>query len=248
MAEPSTRVDAELSEPGRRAGRSFIRVRSRPTPTQLGVVSAVCLVVIVATSVAAADGEVDGFEAAILRWFNDWPEAVEPVLWFLEQVGNLFFPLAAGLACAIAARRWTLIIPFALILPLKLFFEKTVVKGFVERERPYTSLGDDIIVREGAFEGLSFPSGHTTTAFATAVLLAALLPRLWRLVPIVWAVLVGVARMFMGEHNFYDVVCGAALGTLFATLLWYFVLADDRIGGPVVSEERAKPVASSRSG
>ena len=121
--------------------------------------------------------------------------------------------------------------PFALVLPLKLVLEKALVKQFVERERPYVSYRDDIVVRGDAFEGLSFPSGHTTTAFATAVLVAAVLPRAWRAAPVVVAALVGVARMYMGEHNLYDVVCGAALGTAFGMLLWYFVLTRPEIAG-----------------
>jgi undecaprenyl-diphosphatase len=112
-----------------------------------------------------------------------------------------------------------------------LLFEKTIVKSLDERERPYTSIGDEIIVRGGAYEGLSFPSGHSTTAFATATLLFALLPTRWRWLPVVWAVLVGVARMYMGEHNTLDVVCGAAIGTLFAVLIWRFVLERPAIAG-----------------
>lgn len=222
----------------------FIRLRARPTVEQVLLVVVVTALLAVLTSWAAYDGEVDGFERSVLRSINDWPDALEPIMWFLQQAGLLVAPLVVGAVVAIAARRWTLFIPFALVLPLKLFLEKAVVKAVVERERPFVSLGDEIEVRGGAFEGLSFPSGHTTTAFATAALVIGLLPRAWRPVAIVWALLVGVARMYMGEHNLYDVVCGAALGTMFGTILWYAVLANDHIGGPVAPDGEPDRVTS----
>ena len=107
---------------------------------------------------------------------------------------------------------------------MKLVIEKGVVKNLVERDRPFESAGAHINVRGPAFEGLSFPSGHTTTIFAIAVLLSALLPPRWRILPVAWAVIVAIARLYYGEHNFLDVVSGAATGTLFAVVLWYAIL------------------------
>jgi membrane-associated phospholipid phosphatase len=123
-----------------------------------------------------------------------------------------------------STRKWQHLVPFLLVLPLKLGIEKGLVKQFVERERPAVSVGDSINVRGPGIEGLAFPSGHTTTAFALGILLSAFLPPRWRPVPVIWAVIVGIARMYYGEHNVLDVVAGAALGTAFAVALWYFFL------------------------
>ncbi len=59
---------------------------------------------------------------------------------------------------------------------------------------------------------LSFPSGHTVTAFATAVALAFLLPR-WGRLFLLLAVLIGVSRVVTGAHFPSDVIAGMALGT-----------------------------------
>lgn len=62
-----------------------------------------------------------------------------------------------------------------------------------------------------SFHYLSFPSGHTTTAFALAVVLAHFFPggrALWFLL----AVLVGLSRLYLVEHFLADVVAGAGLG------------------------------------
>ena len=59
----------------------------------------------------------------------------------------------------------------------------------------------------------SFPSGHTATAFAAAVAVGALHPRL-RVPAISLAALVGLSRIYLGVHFWLDVFVGAALGTL----------------------------------
>jgi membrane-associated phospholipid phosphatase len=35
---------------------------------------------------------------------------------------------------------------------------------------------------------------------------------------------VGVARLYFGEHNVLDVVAGVAMGTMFATIIWFAIL------------------------
>jgi len=61
----------------------------------------------------------------------------------------------------------------------------------------------------------STPSGHTTEAFALAVVLADHYPQLWvRYATHGIATLVGVARIQQNAHFFSDVVSGALLGSL----------------------------------
>ena len=179
------------------------------------------VVIVTASSWIAWDGSVPEWEADMLRFVNDWPDALEPLMWVLQQVGVFAAPLVAGAVIVAFTRKWQHIVPFAFVLPLKIGIEKGLVKQLVQRERPFTSIGDEIQVRGPAFEGLSFPSGHTTTAFALGVLVAGFLPPKWRPVPIGWAFIVAIARLYYGEHNVLDVVAGAALGTAFATVLWY---------------------------
>lgn len=190
----------------------------------LAAVIPVAVVVLLATSWVAWDGTVPEWEADVLRFVNGWPDALEPIMWALQQVGVIGAPVIGGLIILYFTRTWQHFVPFALILPLKLGIEKGLLKQLVERERPFTSVGEDITVRGPAFSGLSFPSGHTTTAFALGVLISAFLPPRWRPVPIVWAFIVAVARMYYGEHNLLDVVAGAALGTAFAVTLWFIFL------------------------
>ncbi len=191
---------------------------------RLVVTWVVTLAVVAGSSVVANDGDVPDWEASILRFVNGWPDWLEPIMWVLQQPGVVLSPVIAGLVIFWFTRDWRHLAAFACVLPLKLGIEKALVKQLVERERPYVSVGPEIHVRGPAFEGLSFPSGHATTAFALGILLTAFLPPRWRPVPVIWAVIVGVARLYYGEHNALDVVAGAALGTLFATTLWFAFL------------------------
>ena len=64
----------------------------------------------------------------------------------------------------------------------------------------------------------SFPSGHAVTAFAMAVGLGALAPKLrWPLLAL--AALVAASRVMIGAHYLSDVLAGAGLGFAAAVLV-----------------------------
>ena len=87
-----------------------------------------------------------------------------------------------------------------------------VVKEIVDRVRPpFADPGITALVTTPHTP--SFPSGHTATAFAAAVAVGALHPRL-RVPLVVLAALVGLSRVYLGVHFWLDVLAGAALGTV----------------------------------
>ncbi len=89
-----------------------------------------------------------------------------------------------------------------------------LLKGLFGRARPRLLFVDGTYGMQGfVFDGdfASFPSGHTTTAFALAGCLALLFPR-WGWLALPLAALVGVARVVMGSHYPADVVMGAGVG------------------------------------
>jgi undecaprenyl-diphosphatase len=90
-----------------------------------------------------------------------------------------------------------------------------VVKSLFGRARPrlYDMVGPfhfDVFSLKSSV--LSFPSGHSVTAFATATALAFFAPRAGRAL-IGLALLVAVSRVVTGAHYASDVVAGMALGT-----------------------------------
>jgi undecaprenyl-diphosphatase len=81
-----------------------------------------------------------------------------------------------------------------------------VFKGLIPRARPHVHA---LVARPHTH---SFPSGHATTSFACATVLALALPR-FRLAFFVVAAAVAWSRVYVGVHYPLDVLAGAGLGT-----------------------------------
>lgn len=101
-----------------------------------------------------------------------------------------------------------------------------VLKGIMGRSRP-SVVGDSVPSDfkfgkgfSGGSDQQSFPSGHTTTAFAAAAAVTSEARRIWPrsvwvVAPAMYggATLVGLSRMYHNRHWASDVVLGAAIGT-----------------------------------
>ena len=100
-----------------------------------------------------------------------------------------------------------------------------VLKGVLGRARPFVV--NDTNPHDFKFAGgftnsdrQSFPSGHTTTAFAAAASVTSEMRRyypgsVWYVAPVLYggATMVGLSRMYHNKHWASDVVLGAAIGT-----------------------------------
>ena len=89
----------------------------------------------------------------------------------------------------------------------------TVVKGLIGRVRP-SELGPFAYFPwSWQHEYASLPSGHSTTAFAAAVAIAALWPRT-RIPMLIFAVVIAASRVVITAHFVSDVVAAAFVGAL----------------------------------
>ena len=88
----------------------------------------------------------------------------------------------------------------------------TTIKFAVSRERPFEAF--PAIRRAGNTDPTpSFPSGHTSSAFATATSFSMAFPRWYVIAPAYsWAAAVAYSRMHMGMHYPSDVAAGALIG------------------------------------
>lgn len=88
----------------------------------------------------------------------------------------------------------------------------TGLKYSVSRDRPFITYPD--ITKKSAAGSPSFPSGHTSSAFATATSLSLAYPKWYIIVPSYsWASTVGYSRMHLGVHYPSDVLAGAIIGS-----------------------------------
>lgn len=103
--------------------------------------------------------------------------------------------------------------------------------------RPWV-LDQNFTILEQAREaatGYSFPSGHTTTAFATFGSIAVSTRKRWVAVTsVMLAVLVGFSRMYIGVHTPADVLVGALTSLVLVAVLRNAVLSDSEKGMKVI--------------
>lgn len=93
-------------------------------------------------------------------------------------------------------------------------------KRIADRKRPFESYSF-IIKRDDESGGLSFPSGHTSSAFSLATSLSLRYPKWYVIAPsYLFACSVGWARMYQGVHYPSDVLAGALVGATSAWVGW----------------------------
>lgn len=87
----------------------------------------------------------------------------------------------------------------------------SILKRSINRQRPFLSHPE--ILPAATASSPSFPSGHTSMAFATATSLSIAYPKWYVIVPaFAWAGSVGYSRMYLGVHYPSDVAAGALVG------------------------------------
>lgn len=88
----------------------------------------------------------------------------------------------------------------------------TGLKYSVNRTRPFVTY--PFLEKAGTAGSHSFPSGHTSSSFATATSLSIAFPKWYVIVPsFIWAGSVAYSRMDLGVHYPSDVLAGAIIGS-----------------------------------
>jgi len=100
-----------------------------------------------------------------------------------------------------------------------------IAKGIVGRARPYLfdtegPFGFDPFVFQSSYA--SWPSGHTTTAFAFVVAIILLAPR-FKYILLPFAILAAYSRMAVDAHYLADVIMGTTVGTIGAILVYQWL-------------------------
>lgn len=159
---------------------------------------------------------------------NSWhTEFMDKFYYWLTYLGDgiVFAVLILGLLF-ISYRKALLGLTIFLVTALVAQLLKRIV--FSEVLRPVAKLGEDhvLAIPEGVSPLMhnSFPSGHTTTAFALAFfLLVSFSNKINWFILLILALLVGYSRVYLTHHYPIDVWAGSIIGTAGALFLYLWL-------------------------
>ncbi len=136
----------------------------------------------------------------------------------LGNAGLLFIVLGVLLLCFKRTRRPGVAVLFALLIGF--LCTNLILKNLVARPRPWLAL-NGLIPLVAEHDPNSFPSGHTTAAFAFAGALWRTAPKQWMKWVALWmAVLMGYSRLHVGVHYPSDILVGVVVGVFAGWAAW----------------------------
>ena len=157
-------------------------------------------------------------EASFLLWLQDTLRGpvLDPIMTTITQFGDggIFWIIMAVLMLCIRETRKTGL-ACALSMVMGLILTNLILKNLVGRVRPY-DLIEGLTVLVSRPHDWSFPSGHTTNAFAAAWVMFTMLPRKYGTPALILAILIAFSRMYVGVHYPTDVLGGVIVGCLSA--------------------------------
>lgn len=164
------------------------------------------------TTFASLDGAVfsgmNGINCGFLNFLCQFISFFGKKAWFFIAAG-------AVLLLFRKTRKIGLAVLFAVVVGA--LFTNVILKDTIGRQRPYTHdefRGFWVEAGANVESEFSFPSGHTTSAFAAGVALFLVCDKRWSWLGIVGAVLMAFSRVYLIVHYTTDVVAGAIVGTV----------------------------------
>jgi undecaprenyl-diphosphatase len=160
----------------------------------------------------------------IFELLNRWAGRVDAVDDVMEFAATWLIYLTFAVAAALVAvqlyhRRMRPVLELGAALALA-FVAATLLSHTSRELRPFqTHHVHQLIAHD---PGVSMPSDHATAAFAVAIGIAVFVNRWWGVVLAVTAVVIGVARVWVGVHYPDDIVVAAIIAVLsvLAVALW----------------------------
>jgi undecaprenyl-diphosphatase len=235
-----------------------------PVRGWITVVAVLAVLAVAAASMLLVDAFLIGKAHRLPEWLYktfQWISMLGNSGWFLWSAGIVFIFLAASpksrltpVAQRVVAALMVRLGFLFLAVGLPALFT-TIVKRFIGRARPYVwpdPHPHDFTPFVWDMAHTSLPSGHATNAFAAAIAIGGLWPRM-RLPMWIFAAIIALSRIIVLAHFPSDIIVGAAVGIAGALLVrgWFasrrlaFTVGSDatihRLPGP--SWRRTKAVA-----
>ncbi len=169
-------------------------------------------------------------EANFLLWIqeNMRAEWLTPFMVALTHLG-FFIWIVLALVFLISKNTRKVGIVTSLSIVFNLIIVNLILKNCIGRTRPYEVI-EKLTILVGEQSDKSFPSGHTSIAFAFVSVTWFLLPKKYSLPMTVLATLIAFTRMYIGVHYPTDILGGIAAGTLCGMLaIFTFNLIEKKI-------------------
>lgn len=168
-------------------------------------------------------------------WRSDFLDMVVPFIRNQYFWAPLYLFLLVFILYNYGAKGLAWCVAFLLCFAFADFISASIIKPFVHRTRPCNDprLADFLHLIVPRSSGYSFPSSHAANHFAMGTFMATTLNRrfkgIWPL-PLLWALAVGYAQVYVGVHFPFDVLVGSLLGVVIGLLISrlyhrYFTLA-----------------------
>lgn len=165
------------------------------------------------------------FDANFLLWIQQHlrSDFFTPFWRFITTTGNGGL-LMIAIACILLAFKKTRKVGIMSVVALvfSLVFTNLLIKPLVARVRPYEVIEGLAILVPKQLD-FSFPSGHSSAAFATAWVMFRSLPKKVGIPALVCALLMAFSRLYLGVHYPTDVLAGVVLGILYAQAAMWLV-------------------------
>ena len=149
---------------------------------------------------------------------------LNPVMKFLSFLGEIgWFWIVLSLILMIFKKTRKAGITAAIALVLVFCIGNFGIKPLVGRVRPYVDYAD-LIPLGYIPTDLSFPSGHTSTSFAVALVLQRMIPNKFSVPLIMLATLISLSRLYNCVHYPTDVLCGFLLAYIVSQIVSFVAI------------------------
>ena len=166
-------------------------------------------------------GQILEWDGELLLWIqeNIRREWLSPLISFITHLGDAGFIWIVITLCLLiykGTRKEGFLCACSLLLVL--LINNIILKNVIARTRPYEIVeGLQRIIE--AQSDFSFPSGHTGSSFAAAVVMFMRLPKRYGIPAMVLAVCIALSRLYVGVHYPTDVMAAALIGTVTAVFV-----------------------------
>lgn len=178
-------------------------------------------------------------EGNILLWIQEYlrSDFLDPIVKFITHSGDhgyLWIALLLVLVCIPKTRRAALIGAATLIITF--IITNLCLKPWIARTRPYEVIEGLTRIIEKQSDR-SFPSGHTANSMAVGVSLWLVsrkyemlgdkklyFPKTAGWIVLIWSILVGLSRLYVGVHFPTDVLGGAIIAIVDSLIVYHLYL------------------------